>query len=66
MPKHPAIRSHAGHLRGIEARLPVRDMIDKVIQETEIIDLGADGRTGNFSFAEIHPAAEEAAIAPNA
>ena len=66
VPKHPAIRSHAGHLRGIESRLPVRDMIDKVIQETEIIDFGADGRTRNYSFAEIHPADEEAAVLPNA
>ena len=66
VPKHPAIRSHAGHLRGLESRLPVRDMIDKVIRETEIIDLSADGRTRNFSFAEIHPAPEEAATAPKA
>ncbi len=66
VPKHPAIRSHAGHLRGLESRLPVREMIDKVIQETEIIDFEADGRTGNSSFAEIHPAEVEAAVAPEA
>ena len=66
VPKHPAIRSHAGHLRGLESRMPVQKMIDKVIQETEIIDFGADGRTRNYSFAEIHPAEVEAAIAPNA
>ena len=65
VPKHPAIRSHAGHLRGLESRLPVQEMIDKVIQETEIIDLGADGRTRNSSFAETHPAEVEAAVVPN-
>ena len=65
VPKHPAIRSHAGHLRGIESRLPVRDMIDKVIHETEIIDFDAQGRTRNYSFAEIHPAEEDAAVLPN-
>ena len=65
VPKHPAIRSHAGHLRGLESRLPVQEMIDKVIQETEIIDLGADGRTRTSSFAEIHPAEAEAAVVPN-
>ena len=66
VPKHPAIRSHAGHLRGIESRLPVNEMIEKVIHETEIIDLDAQGRTTNFSFAQIHPAAEEARIPPKA
>ena len=66
VPKHPAIRSHAGHLRGIESRLPVDEMIEKVIHETEIIDLDAQGRTTNFSFAQIHPAAEEARIPPKA
>ncbi len=65
VPKHPAIRSHAGHLRGLESRLPVREMIEKVIRETEIIDFEADGRTSNYSFAEIHPAEAEAATAPN-
>ena len=65
VPKHPAIRSHAGHLRGLESRLPVGEMIDKVIQESEIIDFEADGRTRNYSFAEIHPAAVETAVAPN-
>ncbi len=66
VPKHPAIRSHAGHLRGLESRLPVQEMIDKVIHETEIIDFDARGCTRNFSFGEIHPAAEETAIVPNA
>ncbi len=66
VPKHPAIRSHAGHLRGLESRLPVREMIEKVIGETEIIDFEADGRTSNHSFAEIHPAEVEAAVAPEA
>ena len=66
VPKHPAIRSHAGHLRGLESRLPVQEMIDKVIHETEIIDFDAGGRTRNFSFGEIHPAAEETVILPNA
>lgn len=66
VPKHPAIRSHAGHLRGLESRLPVREMIDRVIGETEIIDFEADGRTRNHSFAEIHPAEVEAATAPEA
>ncbi len=66
VPKHPAIRSHARHLRGIEARLPVPEMIDKVIQETEIIDFDAGGRTRKCSFAEIHPAPDEMAISPNA
>lgn len=66
VPKHPAIRSHAGHLRGLESRLPVGEMIDKVIQESEIIDFEADGRTSNHSFAEIHPAEVEAAVAPEA
>lgn len=65
VPKHPAIRSHAGHLRGLESRLPVGEMIDKVIRESETIDFEADGRTRNYSFAEIHPAEEEAATAPN-
>ncbi len=66
VPKHPAIRSHAGHLRGLESRLPVQEMIDKVIHETEIIDFDAGGKTRNFSFGEIHPAAEETAVLPNA
>ena len=66
VPKHPAIRSQAGHLRGIESRLPVNEMIEKVIHETEIIDLDPEGRTKNFSFAQIHPAAEEARILPKA
>ena len=66
VPKHPAIRSHAGHLRGIESRLPVNEMIEKVIHETEIIDLDPEGRTKNFSFAQIHPTAEEARILPKA
>ncbi|MCY4384483.1 MAG: tRNA 4-thiouridine(8) synthase ThiI [Nitrospinae bacterium] len=66
VPKHPAIRSHAGHLRGLESRLPVQEMIDKVIHETEIIDFDAGGRTRNFSFGEIHSAEEETAILPNA
>ena len=66
VPKHPAIRSHAGHLRGLESRLPIQGMIDKVIHETEIIDFDAGGRTRNFSFGEIHPAAEETAVLPNA
>ncbi len=65
VPKHPAIRSHAGHLRGLESRLPVQEMIDKVIHEAEIIDFDAGGRTRNFSFGEIHPEAEDAAILPN-
>lgn len=62
VPKHPAIRSHAGHLRGVESRLRAGEMMEKALRETEIVELDPEGRTRTFPFAEIHPPAGEASV----
>ena len=62
VPKHPAIRSNARHLRGLESRLNVNDMIDKALHETDVVEINPEGQVKNSPFAEIHPAAQKALI----
>ncbi len=67
IPKRPAIRSLAGRLRSLESRLPVDEMVDRVLRECEVLDFGREGKPSVSSFDEIHPPSappEEPAAGP--
>ncbi len=62
VPKHPAIRSHAGHLRGLESRMDVDGMIERALGATDVIELDPEGRTRKAPLVRIRSAAGEAPV----
>ncbi len=66
VPKHPAVRSQAGHLRAIESRLSVGEMIEKAIHETEVVEISPGGGTQRHAFSRVHPSAEGARASSSA
>lgn len=58
-PKHPAIRSHARHLRGLESRMDVEGMVEKALRATDLIELDPEGRARKAPLARVGAAAGE-------
>jgi thiamine biosynthesis protein ThiI len=55
VPKHPATRSKAVHLRRLESAMPVDQMIDRVLAEAEVLELRPGNRPEVKPFPEVHP-----------
>jgi thiamine biosynthesis protein ThiI len=56
VPKHPATKSKAIFLRRAESKMPVEDMIDRALAETEVLEISPGKRPVSRPFLEVHPA----------
>jgi thiamine biosynthesis protein ThiI len=55
VPKHPATRSKAVHLRRIESAMPVDAMIGRALAESEVLEIAPGKRAVTRPFLEVHP-----------
>lgn len=55
VPKHPATKSKATHLRRAESKMPAEEMIDRALAETEVLEISAGKRPVSRPFWEVHP-----------
>ena len=55
VPKHPATKSKAAHLRRAESKMPAGDMIGRALAETEVLEISAGKRPMSRPFWEVHP-----------
>jgi len=64
VPKHPATRSKAVHLRRIESAMPVDAMIGRALAESEVLEIAPGKRAVTRPFFEVHPEAVKEGAEP--